>query len=376
MPPLTGGGKHHYGGVQEKDYGGGALIQRTTSGSVDMRRVRRAAGSWLPVKSYDDSTWEGGGATTPVVHPGRGKGPPGIPDVLSGKGGITYMPRGGVPRETGDEDGNAGALCAPACPRHRGDAGGRKPPPPRCARCDMQVPRRALNRRHPGNAQCLKGAERKRRRLAETETRENSERAFEAYGAPINSVSEFKYLGIILTATDDDWPAVVGNLRKARRSWRRLSRVISREGAGPKVSRVFYIAVTQAVFLFGSETWVLTARMEKALDSFQSRVARKITGRQPRQRKDRNLFYPQLAGVMKETGMVGIQTSILRRQNTVAQFIATRPILDLCEQATRRPGPQVSRRWWEKTGIDLKGAREKAAAAAAEPETEAVSNLE
>ena len=74
---------------------------------------------------------------------------------------------------------------------------------------------------------------------------------------------------------------------------------------------------------------------------------------------------------MKETGMVGIHTSIIRRQNTVAQFIATRPILDLCEHATRRPGARVSRRWWEKTGIDLKGAREREESAAAEPGMEA-----
>ena len=31
-------------------------------------------------------------------------------------------------------------------------------PHPRCARCDIQVPRRALTERHPGTAQCLKGA--------------------------------------------------------------------------------------------------------------------------------------------------------------------------------------------------------------------------
>ena len=61
-------------------------------------------------------------------------------------------------------------------------------PHPRCARCDMQVPRRALNRRHPGTKQCLKGEERKIRRLEETETRENLDRAFEEYGAPIESV--------------------------------------------------------------------------------------------------------------------------------------------------------------------------------------------
>ena len=45
----------------------------------------------------------------------------------------------------------------------------------------------------------------------------------------------FKYLSRILMATDDDWPAVVGNLGKARRSWGRLSRVLEREGADPKV---------------------------------------------------------------------------------------------------------------------------------------------
>ena len=40
------------------------------------------------------------------------------------------MPCGGVPRESGNEDGNVGALRAPECPRHRGDAGGRKLSPP------------------------------------------------------------------------------------------------------------------------------------------------------------------------------------------------------------------------------------------------------
>ena len=93
-------------------------------------------------------------------------------------------------------------------------------------------------------------------------------------------------MGRTLTATDDNWPAVVVNLGKSGRSWGRLSKVLGREGADPTVSREFFIAVTQAVLLFGSETWVLAARMEKALDRFQSRVARNITGRQPRQKKD------------------------------------------------------------------------------------------
>ena len=63
---------------------------------------------------------------------------------------------------------------------------------------------------------------------------------------------------------------------------------------------------------------------------------------------------------MKEAGIVQIMTSILWRQNTVAQFIATRPILGLCEVAERRTGTRVTRRWWEQTEIDWKASREKA----------------
>ena len=102
------------------------------------------------------------------------------------------MSRGGVPGGSSNKDINAGALRAPACPRHCGGAGEGKYPHPRCARCDMQVPRKALNGLHLGTAQCEKGAERKLSRLAETETRENLERLFHAYGQPMEAVSEFR----------------------------------------------------------------------------------------------------------------------------------------------------------------------------------------
>ena len=95
----------------------------------------------------------------------------------------------------------------------------------------------------------------------EAETQESMERSFEAYGETIKNVTEFKYLGRVLTAGNDDWPAVVGNIGKAQSSWERLSWVLGREGADPKVSRYFYTAFTQAVLLFGADTWVLTPRM-------------------------------------------------------------------------------------------------------------------
>ena len=124
---------------------------------------------------------------------------------------------------------------------------------------------------------------------------------------------------------------MAGNIKKTWRSWGRLAWVLGREGADPKVSRTFYIPVTQQVFLFGAETWLLTKKMESALDDFQGSVARKLTGRQPCRGRYGGWYYPSLAGAIKEAGIVSIRTSILRRQNTVAQFIATRPILDLCK---------------------------------------------
>ena len=104
------------------------------------------------------------------------------------------------------------------------------------------------------------------------------------------------------------------------------------------VSRNFYIAVTQQVLLFGADTWVLTKKMEAALDAFQGRVAGRLTGRMPRRVRDGKWLYLPLAEATKDAGIVRARTSVLRRQNTVAQFVVTRPILVLCEGTEQRGG--------------------------------------
>ena len=72
-------------------------------------------------------------------------------------------------------------------------------PPQRCYICNMLVLRQALNSRHPATAQRARGEELKRRRLTEAELRESLERAFEAYGEPLENVTVFIYLGWVLT---------------------------------------------------------------------------------------------------------------------------------------------------------------------------------
>ena len=45
----------------------------------------------------------------------------------------------------------------------------------------------------------------------------------------------------------------------------------------------------------------------------------------------REMVLPLPVGAMKEAGFKDIRTSINNRQNTVAQYIATRPLLVLCK---------------------------------------------
>ena len=44
------------------------------------------------------------------------------------------------------------------------------------------------------------------------------------------------------------------------------------------------------------------------------------------------------------------------KQNTFIQYIAMRPILELCEEVEQWTGLQVLKRWWEKEEINPSGA--------------------
>ena len=63
----------------------------------------------------------------------------------------------------------------------------------------------------------------------------------------------------------------------------------------------------------------------------------------------------------EEAGFLTMEDYIRRQQNTIAQYIAMRSLLDLCEGSERVPGEQLDMWWWEQVGIDLAGAREAAA---------------
>ena len=161
----------------------------------------------------------------------------------------------------------------------------------------------------------------------------------------------------VLATEDDDWPSVVHNLRRARQKWERLTHILIREGADARSLGHIYLEVVQSLLLYGSEIWVLTPRMKRLLGGFRHRVARRLTGRQPWKGRDGGWFYPPMEDTMVEAGLQYLYTYVSRHQKTVAQYIATRTIMDLCLEVKRRPGTRLAMRWWEQEGLDLEGMR-------------------
>ena len=50
---------------------------------------------------------------------------------------------------------------------------------------------------------------------------------------------------------DDDWTAVVRKLRRARKKWEQLSRLLGREGTDALTSGIIYAEVVKTVLLYG-----------------------------------------------------------------------------------------------------------------------------
>jgi hypothetical protein len=167
-------------------------------------------------------------------------------------------------------------------------------------------------------------------------------------GVPIGSVRMFNYLGRILSANDSDWPSILTQLKKARARWGSLSRILIRDGATPRISGFFYKAVTQAVLLYGCESWTISDQVWKTLESFHNRAARRIANKMPHKVGD-DWIYPPLEEAQEEAGLYTIQHYVQKRQNKVASYVATRPIWPHCVFADAAPDLSNSRlMWWTK----------------------------
>jgi hypothetical protein len=111
--------------------------------------------------------------------------------------------------------------------------------------------------------------------------------------------------------------------------------------------------VVQAVLLYGSKTWVTSPQAMVRLEGFHIRAAwRMARTHKPWGGPRKEWVYPKSEYVLKECGMKMIAEYNQIRRQTIAVYIATRPILQECRQGEQQRGV-VPHRWWWEQPMDL-----------------------
>jgi hypothetical protein len=96
---------------------------------------------------------------------------------------------------------------------------------------------------------------------------------FRIHGDVLKQVEVYKYLGRMMAQDDDDAQAIRAQLRKARATWAWVGKVLRGENTPPTIAAKFYLAVVQAILLYGSETWVISPQAMAQLEGFHIRAA-------------------------------------------------------------------------------------------------------
>ena len=112
-----------------------------------------------------------------------------------------------------------------------------------------------------------------------------------------------------------------------------LAKVLAREGADQSTMARFYIAIVQAVLLYGSETWTVNQSILRVVGGFHNRVARRIA-HCTSHLSNGEWVYPPLSDAFEATGLAPVETYIQERQARLVEKIATRPIIELCQESS------------------------------------------
>ena len=114
-----------------------------------------------------------------------------------------------------------------------------------------------------------------------------------------------------------------------------------------------YKVVVQAVLLYSSETWVLSMTALASLEGFHIRAGWRMAVRhKPWRGPGHGWIYPKSKDVLEECRMSTLAEYILVCRQTIAVYMATRPILTNCRQGKHKR-EAVPHRWWWEQQMDL-----------------------
>jgi hypothetical protein len=206
---------------------------------------------------------------------------------------------------------------------------------------------------HQLSKECQVGVERRRQQEAAVTAALALCQQFTIHGDVLERVEVYKYLGRMMAQDDDDTQAVHAQLWKACATWAQVGKVLWSENTSLIIAAKFYLAVVQAFLLYGSETWVISPHAMARLEGFHIRAPWRMAKMHKLRRGSRNEWtYPRLEDVLQECGMKTIAKYVQIRRQTIAVYIATRPILQECRQGEQQRGA-VPHWWWWEQPMDL-----------------------
>ena len=143
-------------------------------------------------------------------------------------------------------------------------------------------------------------------------------------------------------------------MKKARKRWACVGKILKTEGMNPKIMSKFYLTIVQAVLLYGSDSWVVKKRDHDALRSFHRRAVRYMTGQHIRKLGENQWNYPAHELLLKKCGLLEIDIYIARRRGTLRKYLEENR-LGLLQDAekTKRHAKDVNKiMWWNQPCLD------------------------
>ena len=119
------------------------------------------------------------------------------------------------------------------------------------------------------------------------------------------------------------------------------------------MAEIFHRDMKQAVLLFGSDTWVILAAMDRTVADTLTGFMRQIMGKRARRKTDGTWVTPRVEIVQKAAVTQSGMTYIGRRQSTVAQWVVLHPSFGLFSRETGYEGRRHRRNaWWSQEAAE------------------------
>ena len=218
---------------------------------------------------------------------------------------------------------------------------------PKCQICGMRVSGDIS--KHQNSFTCKRGASRRQNEIKQDRQYDAENVKFYIGDKELERVRYFKYLGRILTEDDDDTRCIEDNLKRARKQWNCIARILKQEGANAQCMAKFYLTVVQAVLLYGADSWTISQRNERKLVSFHRRAVRYLTNTHIRKLDNGKWVHPTHDPLFRKCGLFPMNVYLERRRGTLRKYLETsrEALLQKAENCNKHCFNVRKVMWWK-----------------------------